>query len=512
MAMILIATAAGMDVAVSGGIQSLVMPGPVIEGHAKYENECSECHKSFSKQSQSRLCRSCHENIDADIANRKGSHGLGKSRDADCKYCHTEHKGRDADIVQMVTESFNHSETDFELKGAHAITRCTACHVPDKKYHEAPGLCISCHERDDVHKGQLGEGCADCHDERSWSGQEFNHDDTEFRLLDKHADVACNSCHVNQQYRDLSSDCHACHGLNDVHAGRYGRDCNACHTEAGWDRTRFDHDRDTKYLLGGKHETVKCDLCHTGNLASQKLDTACISCHRGDDEHSGRYGRECQSCHKPHGWDKARFDHTVKTKFPLNGKHEDVRCASCHRGDAYAEKLATGCVDCHGPDDVHKGQQGKRCQNCHDENGWGERIRFEHDMARFPLIGLHAATPCEECHLTAEFKKAASDCDACHQADDIHNRRLGMQCERCHNPNGWTLWEFDHGAQTDFSLDGGHEGIDCLACHNRDASGGFNVSAVCADCHRTDDVHDGQFGRYCDRCHVTESFHAVEIR
>ncbi|MEN8206864.1 MAG: cytochrome C [Pseudomonadota bacterium] len=512
MTITMIATAAGMDVAVSAGIKSLVMPGQVIEGHAKYEDECGRCHKPFSKESQSRMCLDCHEKVDDDIRQKQGSHGMGKTRDIDCNYCHTEHKGRDADIIQMGIETFDHDSTDYLLKGAHIMTNCDACHVPGKKYREAPKSCVKCHKENDNHKGHLGDKCADCHDERSWLSQEFDHDATEFTLLEKHADVECNSCHVNQQYKDLPKDCHVCHGVNDVHAGRYGPKCSECHSEAGWDRTRFDHDRDTEYSLDGKHGEVKCDVCHAGKLHQEKLDSECISCHRGDDEHNGRYGRKCQSCHKPHGWDKARFDHAVKTDYPLRGRHQEVSCASCHRGEAYEEKLASDCFSCHGQDDAHKGQEGEQCEQCHDEDGWGERVRFEHDMTSFPLIGLHAVTPCEECHLNTEFKMAVSDCGVCHQPDDVHELRLGQRCERCHNPNGWSLWEFDHNVQTDYSLDGAHEGIDCLSCHDRDASQGIKMSTACADCHRADDVHDGQFGRYCDRCHITKSFDVVEIR
>ena len=82
-----------MDAAVAAGIKSLIMPGQVIEGHAKYEEECNRCHKSFSKESQNRMCRDCHENVDADISLKQGIHGMGKARDIDCKYCHTDHKG-----------------------------------------------------------------------------------------------------------------------------------------------------------------------------------------------------------------------------------------------------------------------------------------------------------------------------------------------------------------------------------------------------------------------------------
>ena len=110
---VLLMAATGTDMAVAAGIKTLVMPGKVIEGHAKYEDECGNCHKSFSKESQNNLCRDCHEKVDADIKQKQGSHGLGRSRDSDCNYCHTEHKGRDTDIIQMDIETFDHSETDY---------------------------------------------------------------------------------------------------------------------------------------------------------------------------------------------------------------------------------------------------------------------------------------------------------------------------------------------------------------------------------------------------------------
>ena len=51
-------------------------------------------------------------------------------------------------------------------------------------------------------------------------------------------------------------------------------------------------------------------------------------------------------------------------------------------------------------DDVHKGQVGKKCERCHNQSGWTKEVFFDHDLARFPLIGIHAITPCEECHLS----------------------------------------------------------------------------------------------------------------
>lgn len=496
----------------SAGIESLVKPGQVIEGHAKYEEDCEKCHKPFSKESQNLLCRDCHEEVDADIRQRQGIHGRGLAADAECSHCHSDHKGRDADIVQLDIETFSHDATDYALRGAHLVTRCAACHVAGKKFRDTPQDCITCHEDDDVHAGRLGVHCADCHAEHSWASRDFDHDDTDFALREKHAELSCDSCHVKNRYKDIPGECNACHGLNDVHAGRYGQQCKDCHSEAGWDRSQFDHDRDTDYPLSGKHREVKCDVCHSGKLHAKKTGTGCVSCHRGDDKHASRYGDECQTCHVTHGWAKSQFEHDEKTQFPLLGKHQETSCSACHKGEVYEEQLATGCFSCHGPDDVHRGQQGEHCENCHNEQGWAGQVRFEHDMSSFPLLGLHAVTPCEECHLTSVYKTAASDCNACHQTDDVHERRMGPHCESCHNPNDWSLWEFDHSIQTEYELDGAHEGIDCLSCHVQEITGEIELSTSCIACHRPDDVHDGQFGNYCDRCHTTKSFAVVEIR
>jgi hypothetical protein len=94
----------------------------------------------------------------------------------------------------------------------------------------------------------------------------------------------------------------------------------------------------------------------------------------------------------------------------------------------------------------------------------------------------------------------------------VHRQRLGTHCETCHNPNAWSLWEFDHDAGTGFRLDGGHRGIDCHACHKLPVRHGISLATSCDSCHRQDDIHDGQFGRHCDRCHNTESFDSAEMR
>ena len=43
--------------AYAGVLESLMMPGEVIEGHAKYEHDCNKCHNTFSKKQQDEKIR-----------------------------------------------------------------------------------------------------------------------------------------------------------------------------------------------------------------------------------------------------------------------------------------------------------------------------------------------------------------------------------------------------------------------------------------------------------------------
>ena len=47
--------------------ERLVSPGALIEGHAKLEKDCSNCHATFDKGAQTRLCLDCHKAVRADI-------------------------------------------------------------------------------------------------------------------------------------------------------------------------------------------------------------------------------------------------------------------------------------------------------------------------------------------------------------------------------------------------------------------------------------------------------------
>ena len=119
-------------------IETLVMPGKVIEGHAEYEEDCNACHAKFKRAEQRTLCLDCHEDVAVDVNAATGFHGrFDNAREAGCASCHTDHEGRDADIVKLDEGAFDHDFTDFALLGKHGETECAECHEAGD-HHYAP--------------------------------------------------------------------------------------------------------------------------------------------------------------------------------------------------------------------------------------------------------------------------------------------------------------------------------------------------------------------------------------
>ncbi len=495
-------------------LEKLFMPGDVIEGHKKLEGECKQCHVRLRDTTQTRLCLDCHELIAEDIVSKRGFHGINKKAGgSECKVCHTEHKGRDAKIIWLDKDRFNHKLTDFVLRGKHLQTECVDCHEAEEKYREASTTCVSCHKDDDIHKDKLGEKCQNCHTPLTWSDKKFDHDKTDFKLKDSHSKVSCGSCHVDNKYKKTPKSCIACHAVKDVHQNRFGKRCADCHKTSEWNKTSFDHKRDTSYSLKGKHRLQICKACHVDRKAKRidkkKKPRNCYSCHRLDDVHQQSNGKKCQKCHNVQSWRESNFDHDDKTRFPLRGAHQKVSCRACHLDDATDKDIDTACYACHQPEDIHNKQQGKVCNDCHNETSWITKVRFDHDLSDFPLIGQHAATGCENCHLSSEFKSVESDCNSCHESHDVHKAALGDDCSECHNANGWMIWQFDH-SNTDFDIRGAHEDLHCHQCHKPLRAN--HSTSQCIDCHRGDDIHNGGFGDNCVDCHKQDDFSTIDMR
>ena len=308
-------------------------------------------------------------------------------------------------------------------------------------------------------------------------------------------------------------DCVSCHRVDDVHRGRLGPACGDCHDSNGWNRSAFDHARQTSFALKGAHARIDCKTCHESDPKKVKISGDCVSCHRLDDDHRGSRGKDCADCHGARSWSKSRFDHKRDTKFALHGAHVKQACEQCHVGSTSAKQAPNRCVECHELNDVHRGSMGSDCSTCHGETSWSERVSLDHDLTNFPLLALHQLATCEDCHVTQRYGETESRCVSCHASVDAHERRLGNDCQRCHNPNGWGFWFFEHRRETGFALEGGHEGLQCEGCHVKPtsgASGSLKVSKRCYSCHLGDSPHDDAFGRDCGRCHVDDSWERTE--
>jgi hypothetical protein len=159
----------------------------------------------------------------------------------------------------------------------------------------------------------------------------------------------------------------------------------------------------------------------------------------------------------------------------------------------------------------NRGQEGKKCETCHNEQDW-KKTTFNHNsMSKFLLIGAHAIVECKKCHAAETFKDAKSDCWSCHQKDDanVHKRRLGTECQECHNVRNWKSWDFDHD-KTRFKLAGPHRNIaNCYKCHDSPMANKVKAPQTCGGCHDRDDIHNGDFGPQCDRCHIGDRWREV---
>jgi hypothetical protein len=263
-----------------------------------------------------------------------------------------------------------------------------------------------------------------------------------------------------------------------------------------------------------------CTSCHSPGEGV--TDERCLACHTDLDARvRARRGfhrdkTRCVSCHVDHQgqdfamirWDRETFDHQ-ETGYPLEGLHLRVAsCEACHRppnapARAHSESFLLNdarCAGCH--EDVHRGNLGASCENCHSVDTPFRDVRFDHDRARFRLEGAHRRVQCEKCHPAQKWKGFAfTSCGDCHQ--DPHRPSLGNDCERCHSKASWRETKFNHGA-TRFPLLGKHQGVACSRCHT---GSGFRGIAYgkCSDCHRND-PHRPSLGADCQRCHSETSW------
>jgi formate dehydrogenase gamma subunit len=461
------------------GFESLVTPGELSKAHSIKEiDDCKKCHE-YSGEIPERKCLSCHKIIQTRMEARLGYHGKNKD---DCIHCHKEHPGAASTIINFDKEKFNHAAAAFKLEGKHTYAKCEVCHkrkISEDGNNPAGyyvGLrfdaCLDCHK--DVHAGAFGEKrCETCHSAAGWKGKDlkFDHGSAKYRLEGKHASVRCEKCHKPQapgaalgtavfsgMKFGLCDDCH-----KDPHRKKFRAACATCHSVQSWrDKDlKFDHGRDTKFRLEGKHESVKCVKCHKATTKNGSLDVSsfttkhqsCSDCHK--DPHRGELAARCTACHSVQGWrDKdLKFDHGRDTKFKLEGKHEPVKCVKCHKATTKNGSLDVSsfrtkhqsCSNCH--KDPHRGELAAKCTACHSVQGWRDKdLKFDHGRdTKFRLEGKHEPVKCVKCH-KATTKNGSLDvssfkinkyetCSPCHKQK--HLEKFAVTCEKCHNFVSW---------------------------------------------------------------------------
>ena len=460
--------------AASRHFRDAITPGLLCASHAGQPEtaRCQTCHRIF-KPIPSSACLACHEKIQQAAINHVGYHGTLKG---ECRNCHGEHAGNEADIRPLDKATFNHDLARFRLGGKHRALPCDRCHL------------------------QQWEG--DPRERVQYTGLRFS---------------SCLDCHSNP------------------HGDLRGRECFQCHQMEGGrlPKLLFAHDRDSRFRLEGRHAETPCVKCHQRKLQEGReprfvlydIGTHCADCHQ--DIHGGQFKKPCDACHSPQGW-KGRWladPHGQDTGYPLRGKHRSLECAECHRPPEKGAKLAQArfaglphqCEDCHA--DPHAGQMRTSCAVCHEQEGWkGGHLLFSHDkQAEFALDATHAGLPCASCHgsgKTARYRPLLKTCEACHghaekqfegavrareAVVDPHTGRV--RCLECHYP---------YGSKAKFLLKSNDANALCANCHKlkeKKFLHGPVASGACIACHQ---FHHSDYpnlayrpeGQECFECHA----------
>lgn len=406
--------------------------------------DCSDCHKKeFINDSQIKKkkntflglntkCLTCHTDYHQETLSK------------DCIKCHDYKKFAPA-------SKFDHENAKFQLIGKHKELDCIECHELSSKngedFQQFTGIafksCTSCHE--DIHEDKFGQNCTKCHNEQSFHSikkmKEFNHDRTDFKLIDKHELVECKDCHKTKLTDPVKhNNCTDCH--DDYHKGQLKQqnviqDCDNCHSTKGFTESSYTierHDK-TEFPLKGAHLATPCFVCHKDKdeWAFKSIGINCSDCHENIHENfiDKKYYPEenCENCHTVNIWSEINFDHSL-TNYELKGKHKKQTCRSCHfetkSDNTFTQKfqgIKSNCLECH--EDEHQKQfeiEGKTdCLQCHTNNNW-KAEKFNHKNTLFPLDGQHKDVACSSCHKEkqigtvtfVEYKLKEYRCENCH--------------------------------------------------------------------------------------------------
>jgi len=218
-------------------------------------------------------CAGCHKDDDPHPGMFSGA----------CEECHTPQGWTPAKFNGAL---FDHnSQTGFSLVRHSndydgSPLNCMDCHNGSQQSFNQE-RCVTCHSHGDEraafmseHLAEFGKACTGCHDgvDRMHN---FDHDSI-FPLDGKHAEIACQDCHANQNFTGTPQECVQCHAEPSIHAGFFGVQCQVCHSTQAWTpaplrmhRFPLDH---------GNQGEVACEVCHSARY----IEYTCYGCHEHD--------------------------------------------------------------------------------------------------------------------------------------------------------------------------------------------------------------------------------------
>lgn len=265
---------------------------------------CASCHINNNYNLTSAACINCHQ---TDYQGTTNPSHAAAAFPTDCTVCHS--------TASWAGATFNHASTGWALTGAHVTVSCTLCHV-NNNYSLTSTACVTCHQTDyntaltPVNHIQLAfpTTCEVCHNTVAWSAGTFNHNNTPFPLTGAHTTVPCASCHVNNNYTSLPTDCYSCHtadyqGTNNPshNAAGFATTCQNCHTTTAWTGATFNH---TWFNINHGNANGVCATCHTNS--SNFTVFQCTGCHGNNNA--------------------ANFSHPSVGGYVYNS----INCYSCH--------------------------------------------------------------------------------------------------------------------------------------------------------------------------------------
>jgi len=265
-----------------------ISPGPIQNGHKKYETRCSTCHTLFS-EIDNQKCQKCHlpSQIPAVSAPQKSHLAFNHNTvtTESCIDCHKEH---------------HHNEPTQKILNFHKL-----------QYNKQAVLCAECHSapKNLLHHKKTNDNCIICHNTNEWKAITYAHS-----LQDKEmTNELCSNCHLKPKDKEHE---------------KVDRGCPACHAVSEWKKITSNHD--PYFRLDRKHKR-DCENCHINKNYSEYN---CFTCHdhqearlKSEHKHFGvSDNKKCVQCHRSSSEINARK--ALRDMLNKSGKLDAVTTSS----------------------------------------------------------------------------------------------------------------------------------------------------------------------------------------